>query len=100
MRPASVGFHCPDDVAAAAATAPRQVNPLGGPAVRRQPFVTWTLVALNVLAFVLEGFPVGGISNAPNAFVVNYVELPAAVADEPWRLLSSAFLHDGTCTSR
>ena len=95
MRPASVGFQCPDDVAAGAASTPRQVNPLGGPAERRQPIVTWTLVALNVIGFVLEGFPLGGISQFPNQFVLDYVELPSAVADEPWRLLSSAFLHDG-----
>jgi membrane associated rhomboid family serine protease len=95
MRPASVGFHCPDDVAAAAASAPRQINPLGGPAERRQPVVTWTLVALNVLAFVLEGLPIGGLSQLPNRFVQDYVELPGAVGDEPWRLLTNAFLHDG-----
>jgi membrane associated rhomboid family serine protease len=93
MRPASVGFHCPDDVAGAAASTPRQVNPLGGPVERRQPIVTWALVALNVVAFVLEGFPVGGLSAFPNQFVLDYIEVPAAVPDEPWRLLTGAFLH-------
>jgi membrane associated rhomboid family serine protease len=94
MRPASVGFHCPDDVAAASASTPRQINPLGGPAERRQPIVTWTLVALNVVAFVLEGFPLGGLSQVPNQFVLDYVTAPSAISDEPWRLLTGAFLHN------
>jgi membrane associated rhomboid family serine protease len=95
MRPASVGFQCPDDVAAANRSVPRQVNAIGGPPARRQPFVTWTLVALNVLAFVLEGFPVSGLPSLPltNTFVQRYVEVTGAVPDEPWRILTSAFLH-------
>ncbi|MDQ1634184.1 MAG: hypothetical protein QOJ32_993, partial [Frankiaceae bacterium] len=57
MRPASVGFQCPDDVAAGAQATRTAVNPVGGPTTPRQPVVTYVIVALNVLAFVLEGLP-------------------------------------------
>jgi membrane associated rhomboid family serine protease len=96
MRPAPVGFQCPDDVAAASRELPRQVNPLGGPARRRPPFVTYTLVALNVIAFVLEGLPFGGLPYQPNDFVQRYVGLSHTYAGAPdivLRLLSAAFLH-------
>lgn len=103
MRPAAVGFQCPDDVAAGQRSVRTPTNPLGGPTGKRQPIVTWTLVALNVVAFVLEGLPVMGLPAEPNEFVRNYVgfsqgflESPSSgVADpgNPLRLLSSAFLH-------
>lgn len=96
MRPAAVGFQCPDDVAAGGRSVPRQVNPLGGPAVQRPPVVTYTLVALNVLAFLLEGFPVGGLPAIPNDFVQRWVALPQAASgadNAVLRLLTSAFLH-------
>lgn len=96
MRPAPVGFQCPDDIAAANRSTPRQVNPLGGPAGQRPPVVTTALVALNVLAFLLEGFPVGGLPAIPNDFVQRYVALPEAAPgadDVVLRLFTSTFLH-------
>jgi membrane associated rhomboid family serine protease len=96
MRPAPVGFQCPEDVAAGSRDVPRQVNPLGGPVTRRPPVVTYVLVGLNVLAFVLEGLPIGGLPNQPNDFVQRYIGLSHAYAGAPdivLRLVSSAFLH-------
>ncbi len=96
MRPAAVGFQCPDDVAAGQRSMRTPTNPLGGPARARQPVVTWTLVALNVVAFVLEGFPVGGLPafQQANDFVQRFSQVNLYVPDEPWRLLTSAFLHN------
>src|ERR1041385_3291475 len=55
MRPASVGFHCPDDVALARKTTRPQRPSVG--AVRRDtpPYVTATLIAANVAVYVVAG---------------------------------------------
>jgi membrane associated rhomboid family serine protease len=96
MRPAAVGFQCPDDVAAGARSTPTTVNPLGGPATARPPIVTYVLVALNAIAFVLEGLPIGGLgSTGGNEFVARFIQFNAAVPSEPYRLITSTFLHDG-----
>jgi membrane associated rhomboid family serine protease len=95
MRPAPVGFQCPDDVAAGQRSVRTPVNPLGGPAGPERPIVTWVLVALNALAFVLEGFPLLGLPTQVNEFVFRFVQINASVPDEPYRLLTAAFLHDG-----
>jgi membrane associated rhomboid family serine protease len=94
MRPAAVGFQCPDDVAAGQRSIRTPVNPLGGPTAQRRPVVTYALVALNVLAFVLEGFPLLGLPDVANEFTVRFVQINAAVPHEPYRLLSAAFLHE------
>jgi membrane associated rhomboid family serine protease len=93
MRPAAVGFQCPDDVAAGQRAVRTPTNPLGSPTQVRQPFVTWTLVALNVLAFVLEGLPVMGLPVEPNEFVLRFIQTNFLVPDEPYRMLTAAFLH-------
>jgi membrane associated rhomboid family serine protease len=96
MRPAPVGFQCPDDVAAGAPrgrAAGSTVNQLGGPSAPRQPVVTYALVALNVLAFVLEGLPLLGLPAEVNQFTYRFLQINALVASEPWRLLTAAFLH-------
>jgi membrane associated rhomboid family serine protease len=95
MRPAPVGFQCPDDVAAGQRSVRTPVNQLGGPAGPQRPIVTWVLVALNALAFVLEGFPLLGLPPQVNEFVFRLVQINASVPDEPYRLLTAAFLHDG-----
>jgi membrane associated rhomboid family serine protease len=94
MRPAPVGFQCPDDVAAGQRPVRATVNPLGGPAAQSRPVVTWTLVALNAIAFVLEGFPLLGLSDFPNAFVGRFIQDNRLVDAEPYRLLTAAFLHE------
>src|SRR4051794_24116165 len=106
MRPAAVGFQCPDDVAAGQRSVRTPTNPLGGPTTVRQPIVTWTLVALNAVAFLLEGLPVFGLPvlDQANEFVRDYVGFSQSFLESPTppyisdpdsavRLLSSAFLH-------
>jgi membrane associated rhomboid family serine protease len=95
MRPAPVGFQCPDDVAAGQRSTRAPGGVLGGPAGQRRPIVTWVLLGLNVLAFVLEGLPLLGLTGQGNEFVNRLVQVNFLVPDEPYRLLSAAFLHDG-----
>lgn len=97
MRPASVGFQCPDDVAAGARETRTPGNPVGGPTSPRQPIVTYVIVALNVLAFVLEGLPLQGLGSfaQTNDFVQRFTQVNAYVPDEPYRLITATFLHEG-----
>ncbi len=88
MIPASVGFQCPSCVHSA--PAPQPVTPAGGSYVSK-PYVTYVLIAINVLLF---GFSfLTGVDEAAQA----YGMFPPAIAvnGEYWRLLSSAFLHGG-----
>jgi membrane associated rhomboid family serine protease len=94
MRPAAVGFQCPDDVNAAQASQRPLRTRFGGRQGSGRPYVTWTLVAINVLAFILQGFPIS-TGTAPNRFTIDYLMSDGAVAfgHEYYRLLTGAFLH-------
>jgi membrane associated rhomboid family serine protease len=101
MRPASVGFHCPDDVKLAARTVRTARTIAGAPARRRQPLVTWSLVGLNVLVYLGTVLESGGRLDHPAAargdsIFHSWQLQPAAVAHggiQFQRLLTSAFLH-------
>ena len=95
MRSASVGFHCPQCVAQGAATVRQPRTTLGGRVTGDTSRVSLTIVAVNVVVFVL-GLALGerelqgrfgNIGGAPGVF---------GVADgEYYRLLTAAFLHGG-----
>jgi membrane associated rhomboid family serine protease len=95
MRSASVGFHCPTCVAEAAATVRQPRTTLGGRVSSDTSRVSLTIVAANVLVFVV-GLALGErelqarfgmIAGAPGVF---------GVADgQYYRLLTAAFLHAG-----
>ena len=109
MRPASVGFHCPQCVAEGRATQRRARAAFGGLA-RTNPEVTYTLIGVNLLAFLLTsasgsslGFN-GGVSSLFQRFALQ----PCAIVSpfdgscqggvahgEYYRLLTSMFLHFG-----
>ncbi len=100
MRPASVGFQCPDDVRLGRATQREPRTVVGARAVHRHayPLVTWTIVALNVAVYLATGLTsVRGI-NDPSASSLfrQWVMLPQAVAsnDQFYRLITGAFLHE------
>ncbi len=99
MRPASVGFQCPDDVKLGQVTqrAPRTV--VGASVRANYPYVTWTLVALNVLAYIATaaGSVHGVNQNHTSHLFTKWVLLPYKVAhnDQFGRLITSAFLHYG-----
>jgi membrane associated rhomboid family serine protease len=83
MRDAAVGFQCPECVrdGSRGDRQPRRFTPRSSTA-----YVTWTLVAVNVLVFLVQ--------LADRALIEQFALVPFWVAEgEWWRLLTSAFLH-------
>ncbi len=99
MRAASVGFHCPDDVAAGAKTVRQGRTVFGGRVSGDTSRVSIVLVALNVLVFLL-GLAVGeralqeAYGNVPGPVLIGDGVGGVAVG-EYYRLLTAAFLHAG-----
>lgn len=89
QRVAPVGVQCVDCVRDAARSAPRTRTAFGGRSTDGRPLVTWTIIALCVVANVLQRVPVVG-----DRVTEAYAFVPALVLSEPWRLVTSAFLHD------
>jgi membrane associated rhomboid family serine protease len=102
MHPASVGFQCPECVAEGNRTVRQPRTMAGGLVPAKVGVVTWGIVAINVVVFLLaqlrdeSGFPyieyqlslLGGSAIAPSG------ELLTGVSDGGWwRLVSSMFLH-------
>ena len=84
MRSASVGHQCVECVNEGAKSVRQPKTSLGG-----KPIVTYVLIAANVVMFVLQ-MAVAGLQRELFLW-------PAGIAayDEFYRLLTSAFLHDG-----
>ncbi len=103
MRPAAVGFHCPECVDEAARTVRAPRTRAGGAVPSRPGLVTWTLLALNVVAFLplLAGGSLGDrefawgtlLGDATRFLGIGVV--PGVADGAYWRLLTSAFLHAG-----
>jgi membrane associated rhomboid family serine protease len=99
MRPASVGFQCPDDMklGRVGQRAPRTV--IGARVHTLFPYVTWTLVALNVLAYIATaaGSVRGWNQNHTSRLFQSWVLVPYKVGhfDQFGRLITAAFLHYG-----
>jgi membrane associated rhomboid family serine protease len=99
MRAASVGFHCPDDVAAGAKTVRQGRTVFGGRVSDDTSRVSIALVALNVVVFVV-GLLVGERSlqeaygNIPGPVLISD-GVGGVVTGEYYRLLTAAFLHAG-----
>lgn len=106
LTPASVGFHCRACVAEARAAqrsaAPRTVAGarMGGRTVAgamhgAQPRITYGLIGLNVLVFVIVAAQARSLSDFGGSSVFNgSLLVPMVVAGgEWWRLVSSGFLH-------
>lgn len=102
MRPASVGFHCPDDVAEGRRTvrAPRTL--VGARTFQSRPYVTLALVAVNVIVYVITATaphasfnnPGGGAAAGKGLFF--YWQLvPEFVHGHGryYELITAAFLH-------
>lgn len=99
LRPASVGFQCPDCVQQGNATVRRASAPYGGAIVARPGVVSLILGLLNVVAFVVTvATAPGGLTGNTGSTLFDELELVpirVAVDGEYWRLLGSAFLHIG-----
>lgn len=103
MRPASVGFHCPQCVAEGQRTQRVPRTAFGGRLHARDTLVTMTLVGVNVVMFILISVlgPVGDrlvldLSMISGEVRLRGLPLGAGVADgEVWRIMTSAFVHTG-----
>ena len=86
MVPAAVGFQCPECVRAGTPPAPRTV---AGGSIISKPFVTYTLIGINVLVFLLQ------FSAGIDALAKQWGMWPIGISigGEWWRFPSSAFLH-------
>jgi membrane associated rhomboid family serine protease len=97
MRPASVGFHCPDDVAMGRRTQRPPRNSVGAVLRQSPPYVTITLLVLNVAAYLVTALPSPHGLNEPgdSRLFQDWQLLPYFVyhRDEYYRLVTAAFLH-------
>lgn len=95
QRTAAVGVHCVDCVREANRAAPAVRSVFGAPLRSGPPVVTVTLIALCVVSFVLQ--EVMGRLASPGAY--GWTELlafhPWLAESEPWRFVTSAFVHAG-----
>jgi membrane associated rhomboid family serine protease len=103
MRQASVGFHCPECVAAGAASTPKTRTIYGGTAVvrGRSDLVTKTIIGLNVAVFLLIWLTGGDSSPLLDrtemigqvGFIQNIGQGGGVADGQYWRLLTSTFVH-------
>ncbi len=94
QRPAAVGVQCVDCVAGQRRSMP-QVRGLFGGGVVQRPLVTMTIMALCGLAWVLQAISQHSHSPLSTSETVTqrFEFFPPLVVSEPWRFLTSAFLH-------
>jgi membrane associated rhomboid family serine protease len=92
MRPAAVGYQCPEEVAEARRSAPRVRAPMGGREGTLAGRITPALIGLCVLAFVAEGFPIAGppTTRFADDYFLSGVGL---YQHEYYRLITAGFLH-------
>lgn len=84
---AAVGVHCPECVREGRASLPRtRANPLARFRGGDQPVVTWSIIALCVVIYVLQILP-----SSPVTQVLLYY--PPLTAIEPWRMITALFVH-------
>jgi membrane associated rhomboid family serine protease len=96
MRPAAVGFHCPEEGKAPGQAQATPRNQFGGRADQASSgLVTKILVGLCLLAYVLEGFPGLTGSSTMNWFTADFSLIGSQIADKHqyYRLVTAAFLH-------
>ncbi len=99
MRPASVGFHCPDDVAAGTRSVRTARTTVGARLRNSPPYATATLVAANVVIFLItgaqsrQGFTQPSAAPIHGLFTEWQLFLPNVQDGEYYRLITSAFLH-------
>ncbi len=99
QRPAAVGFQCPDDVRAGQASVRRPRTVVGARVRPGVPAVSYGLIGLNVLAYLVTAVSPGGslVTNYHSTLFGQWVLWPRMVGQhhEYYRLLTAAFLHYG-----
>jgi membrane associated rhomboid family serine protease len=88
MRDAAVGHQCDECVREGAKTVRQPKTVFGGPQHKTTPVITYALIAINVVMFVLEA-----VSSGLRSELVLYS--PAVADGDLYRLLTSAFMHYG-----
>lgn len=86
QRPAAVGVHCVDCVAEARRAVPATRTVFGGVATTGPPTVTYALIGLCVVAYLLQW--------TVRTFTYDGFFSPKLGELQPWRFLTAAFLHD------
>ncbi|TKV28985.1 rhomboid family intramembrane serine protease [Arthrobacter sp. NamB2] len=92
QRPAAVGFQCVDCVREQAASAPAYKNAFGGVARGNTMIVTYTLIGLCVVVFLLQ-LVLPGITRSFSYAPVFTAGAGGVIPAEPWRMVTAAFLH-------
>jgi membrane associated rhomboid family serine protease len=92
QRQAAVGVHCVDCVRDAARTAPTPRTAFGAPLRDGRPLVTYTLIGLNIVSYVLQMVVAGPRLDWTQVLIF----APFLGEYEPWRFLTAAFLHGST----
>jgi membrane associated rhomboid family serine protease len=98
MREASVGFHCPEDVALARKTVRAPRTSVGAVLRNSPPYVTSTLIALNIAIYAITGsqsHDFGSPQAASSKLFYDWQLFPAYIKqhDAYYQLITSAFLH-------
>jgi membrane associated rhomboid family serine protease len=94
LRMTPVGPRCPDHAYAAGGGTTAQRARRRLPRTAGAPYVTWALVAANVLVYLVTVAQGRGINNPGGEVFVKGLLFGPAVADgEWWRLITAAFLH-------
>lgn len=99
MRPASVGFQCPDDVKLGRANQRAPRTTIGTVVRSSPPLVTWSIIGLNIAVYIATaiGSVRGFNQNHTTAVFRDWLLLPQTVAQDGsfYRLLTATFLHYG-----
>jgi membrane associated rhomboid family serine protease len=88
QRPAAVGVQCVDCVREQAKTVRTARTIFGGRVAETRPLVTQSIIGLCVVVFGFQWFGIGG-QNVTDALAFK----PVDAFSEPWRFITSAFLH-------
>jgi membrane associated rhomboid family serine protease len=99
QHPAAVGFQCPDDVRAGQASVRRARTVVGARAGAGFPVVSYALIALNVLIYLITALSPGGspADNTGSRLFADWELAPVLVGahHDYQRLITAAFLHFG-----
>ncbi|MCR1161994.1 rhomboid family intramembrane serine protease [Paenarthrobacter sp. UW852] len=87
QRAAAVGFQCVDCVNEQKRSTPEYKSPYGGTLAVGRPLVTYLIIGVCVLVYILQWVLPGEVIFQNFAFANIFADT------EPWRMLTSAFLH-------
>lgn len=97
MRPASVGFHCPDDVDRAVRSTRQARTAVGAKLLSSPPYVTIALIVANLAVYIWTGtHSIYGLNDPHRASLfIDWQLQPKDVHDAHhyYELLTAAFLH-------